>query len=250
MRFIKNSPALFIEEESILVIGDLHIGLSYKLSKKGINIPNQLPEIEKRLLKLLKKTQSKTVVMLGDIKEEVPGINYPEMIDIPEFLKRLSIKVDVHICQGNHDTHLEKVVPNQINLHSSGGFKINNYFFYHGHEWPSEEFLNCDYLILSHVHPVFEFKDKMDYRLSKPVWLKLKTDKENFTERYEIKKSGKIQIILLPAFNSLLGGYPINRMDKQMESISPIFRSNDLNMGEAEIYLLEGTYLGKLKDLL
>jgi len=249
MKFIQNSPALLIEEESTLVIGDLHIGLAYKIYRSGINIPRQLPSIEKRLEKLLKKTKAETLVILGDVKHEVPGITYPEIVEIPKFLEKLTDKVDVHICKGNHDTHLEKILPEKVKFHYAGGFRIKDHFFYHGHEWPSEEFLECDHLILGHVHPVFEFKDKFDYKITKPVWLKVKTKKEKFFEKYKIKKSGEIEIVLVPSFNNLLGGCPINKMNKEIEVISPILRNDIVDLNESEIYLLDGTYLGKLKNL-
>lgn len=249
MKFIKNSPSLLIEEESILVVGDLHIGIAYKLYKKGINIPDQLQDIEERLLKLLKKSKAEKLIMLGDIKHEVPGINYPEIHELPKFLSRLSDKVEVHICKGNHDTHMEKIIQDEVKLHQSGGFRVNDYFFYHGHEWPLKEFLECSHLILSHVHPVFEFKDKFGYRISKPVWMKLEVEKENFQERYKIRKSGKLEIVLVPSFNKLLGGYPINKIDEQADSISPILRAGIVDIKESEIYLLDGTYLGKLSEL-
>ncbi len=249
IKFIKDSPALLIQEESILAIGDLHIGLAYELYKDGINIPDQLPEIKRKIGKLLKKTKAKTLVILGDIKHEVPGITYPEMIEIPKFLERLSDKVNIHICKGNHDTHLEKILSKEIKFHPSGGFRIKNYFFYHGHEWPSKEFLDCKYLILSHVHPVFEFKDKFGYRVSKPVWLKVKVKKANFFKKYKVKKRGEIEVILTPSFNNLLGGYPINKINEEIEVISPIFRNDIVDLKKSELYLLDGTYLGKFKNL-
>ena len=56
----------------------------------------------------------------------------------------------------------------------------------------------------------------------------------------------EIEVIVVPSFNDLLGGYPINR---KFEMISPIFKSGIVDLGESEIYLLDGTYLGKLKEL-
>ena len=157
--------------------------------------------------------------------------------------------MNVHICRGNHDTHLEKILPKKVKLHPVGGFKIKNYFFYHGHEWPSKQFLDCDHLILGHAHPIFEFKDKFDYRISKPVWLKVKVSKEKFYEKYKVRKPGEIEIILVPSFNKLLGGHPINRTGEKFKVIIPIFRNDILDLNESEIYLLDGTYLGKLKNL-
>ncbi len=249
MKFIKNSPALLIEKESILIVGDFHIGLAYKLYKKGVTIPSILPDIEKRLVKLLKNTKAKKLIIIGDVKHEVPGITYPEVVEIPKFLNKLSNKIDIHICKGNHDTHLEKILSDKIKIHPAGGFKIKNYFFYHGHEWPSEDFLDCDYLILGHVHPVFEFRDKFGYKISKSVWLKIKVKKEIFSKKYKVNKQGEIEIILVPSFNDLLGGHPINKINEEIEIISPILRQNMVDLKKSEIYLLDGTYLGKLKNL-
>jgi len=248
IKFIKDFPAL-LADESILVVGDMHIGLDYKLYKQGINIPNQLPDIEKKLVRLLKKTKAKTLVMLGDVKHEVPGITYPEMTELPKFFDRLSERVNVHICKGNHDTHLEKILSNKITIHPSGGFRIKGYFFYHGHEWPSEDFLECDHLILSHIHPMFEFKDKFGYKVSKPVWIKAVADKEKFSGRYGAAKKGKITIVLVPSFNELLGGYPVNRAKEQIDYMSPVLRNDIVDLKEADLFLLDGTYLGKMKEM-
>jgi len=205
--------------------------------------------MERRINKLLKKTKSKILVILGDIKDEVPGINYPEMFDIPKFLSRLSEKVELKICKGNHDTYLEKIIPEKISLYQSGGFRINQYFFQHGHEWPSNDFLNCDYLISSHIHPTFEFKDKFGYRISKPVWIRTKVEKKIFFKKYKIKKENSIEIFVVPSFNPLIGGYPINKT-KEIERISPILKRDFLNPQKTELYLLDGTYIGTLNEIM
>ncbi|MEM5793417.1 MAG: metallophosphoesterase [Candidatus Aenigmatarchaeota archaeon] len=249
IKFITDQPMLFLEEKSTLVLGDLHIGLDYRLYKDGIHIPDQLPEMEKNIRKYIKKTGSEKIVILGDIKDEVPGINYPEMREIPEFLEKLSKLVDVNICKGNHDTHLEKIVPKNVKIHPSDGFFMDNYFFCHGHTWPSKDFLNCDFLITGHIHPVFEFKDNFGYKITKPVWIKSRIKKEVFHEKYKIKKEGEIEIFVVPSFNQLLGGYPLNRI-KEVERISPILKKYILLSKKTELYLLDGTYLGILGEII
>ena len=248
LKFVKDQPAIFIEEESILVIGDLHLGLTYRLYMQGINLPDQVSSMRKRIEKLLRKTGAKNLVILGDLKDEVPGINYTETFEIPKFLSSLSRMAKIIICKGNHDTHLEKIIPEDITIHQARGFSIKKYFFQHGHEWPSSEFLKCDYLISSHIHPVLEFRDEFGYKVSRPVWVKATVEKKKFQKRYKIKEDGTIEINIIPSFNPLLGGYPINRI-REIERISPIFRKDIIDPEKTELYLLDGTYIGTVKDI-
>jgi putative SbcD/Mre11-related phosphoesterase len=250
MKFIKNFPALFIEEIKSLIIADLHIGIEYELYKSGIKIPNQVKEMEKNIEKLIKQTKAKRLIILGDVKHDVPGISYQEMREIPEFLKTISKMISVDICLGNHDTYLKEILPENIKLHGTKGFKIKNFGFNHGHAWPSEELLTCDCLIISHTHPIIQFIDKFGYRIIEPVWVKGKIDKEKVKEKYKIKKTGKLEVIVMPAFNRLLGGTPVNIKTNNDELLGPLLKNEFIDLKMAEIYLLDGTYLGKLKDII
>ena len=58
----------------------------------------------------------------------------------------------------------------------------------------------------------------------------------------------------MPSFNDFLGGRPINetRPRKEIgkeELIGPVLRSEAVDVDEAELYLLDGTYLGTLNQL-
>jgi len=249
MKFIKNYPALFIPEIKALVIADLHIGISYELYKSGINIPSQVKQMKKTIEKLIKQTKARRLIILGDVKHDVPGISVQEMREIPEFLKALSRKIKVEICLGNHDTYLKEILPEEIKLHGSKGFKIKNFGFNHGHAWPSKELITCDHLIISHTHPTIQFTDKFGYRIIKPVWIKSKIDQEKVKKRYKVKKTGKLEVVIIPAFNDLLGGTPVNVKTTSDELLGPLLKNNFIDMKTAEIYLLDATYLGKLKDI-
>jgi len=52
----------------------------------------------------------------------------------------------------------------------------------------------------------------------------------------------------MPAFNDLLGGIPFNVKSKN-ELLGPVVRSDGVLLEKAEIFLLDGTYLGTLKEL-
>ncbi len=249
MRFIENQPALFIEDEKILVITDLHIGIEYELYKSGINIPTQIAKMKNQIEKLINKTKSKTLVIIGDIKHEVPGISKQELREIPKFLSELSKKVKVEICLGNHDTFLRDISPEDVIVHDSEGFKIGKYGFNHGHAWPAKELITCDYLIISHIHPAVQFIDELGYRIVVPVWVKGKINIEKIKNKYNSEKTGKLEIIIIPPFNKLLGGKPINKKQKNDELMGPLLRNNFVYLDECELYLLDGTYLGKLREL-
>jgi putative SbcD/Mre11-related phosphoesterase len=249
MRFIKNCPALFLEKIRVLAITDLHIGIEYELYKSGINIPSQVKEIKKILEDLIKQTRAKRLVILGDLKHDVPGISYQEMREIPQLLKELSEKIKVGLCLGNHDTYVKQLSPEGIEIHESRGFKIGKFGFLHGHTWPSKEIITCDCLIMGHTHPTIQFKDKFGYRIIEPVWIKGKIIPEKIKEKYKTDKIGKLEVVLMPAFNRLLGGTSVNIKKKNDELLGPLLKNNFVNMDNVDLYLLDGTYLGKLKNL-
>ena len=57
----------------------------------------------------------------------------------------------------------------------------------------------------------------------------------------------------MPAFNQFLGGRPINERKKGKRKteafIGPILRSGSVNIDDAEVYLLDGTFLGTVDQL-
>jgi hypothetical protein len=248
MKFIKGQPALFIPEIKVLAIADLHIGIEYKLYKSGINIPAQVKNMQKTIESLIWKTQAKKLVIIGDVKHDVPGISYQEIKEIPEFLENLSKKIKVEVCLGNHDTYLKDILTEKIKLHEATGFKIGKYGFLHGHTWPSKKLLSCDFLIMSHIHPIIQFVDNFGYRIIESVWIKGKINLEKIKERFKVKTTGKLNAIIMPAFNKLLGGMPINTKTSD-ELLGPLLKNNFIDFNNTELYLLDGTYLGKLKDI-
>ncbi|MEM2876284.1 MAG: phosphoesterase, partial [Candidatus Bathyarchaeia archaeon] len=63
---------------------------------------------------------------------------------------------------------------------------------------------------------------------------------------------GSPSLIILPSFNEVLGGIPINLGRESEESnnfIGPILRSNHVDIENAEAYLLDGTFLGNIKQI-
>jgi putative SbcD/Mre11-related phosphoesterase len=248
IKFIVDHPALFISDKKILVIADLHLGLEYELYKNGIVISPQAKKFQKILDNLIEMTRAKTLIILGDIKHEVPGISYREEKEIPKLFNHLIKKVQVICCKGNHDTHLRELLPKKVKIYSSRGFKLGKYGFFHGHAWPSKKLMQCDYLFMGHVHCAVEFRDKLGYRFLEHVWIKGKLNEKFVKKKYKIKKTGKLQTIILPTFNKLLGGVAVNTTtDKEL--IGPLLANKLLDIEKSKAYLLDGTFLGEIKRL-
>ena len=248
IRFLTDYPALFITDMRMLVIADLHLGLEHQLYKSGIIIHPQSEKFQKIIDELIKMTKAKTLVILGDIKHEVPGISHREEKEIPKLFNHLIEKIKIICCKGNHDTYLEEILPKEVKIYSSRGFKLGKYGFFHGHAWPSKKLLQCYYLFMSHIHPAIEFRDKLGYRAIEPIWVRGKLNQELVKKKYEIKKCGKLETIILPVFNRLLGGVALNTTAKK-ELIGPLLANRIFDLESSEAYLLDGTFLGAIENL-
>jgi len=241
MKFL-TEPALLIGKA--LVISDLHIGIEHEIFQSGITIPSQVEKLEKRIDNLIKQTKAGHLVILGDVKHQVPNISWQEYKEIPKFLEHFS-KIKVSITMGNHDGNIERLASKKIDIYGPQGFKINNFLLIHGQAWPNKEDLNTEYLIMGHVHPTIEFFTE-NFRTVEPCWLKCKINNKKFEEKFKIKTNFK-QGIIMPAFNHLIGGMAFN--SKDFEPLGPLLTNEVLKWKEAEVYLLDGTFLGNLNKL-
>jgi putative SbcD/Mre11-related phosphoesterase len=230
----------------ILVIADLHIGIEYEFFRSGIIIPSQTENIKRKISMLIKMTRPKKIILLGDLKHKVPGMSFQEMREIPEFADFLSRKAKLEIVPGNHDTELKKALNKKIKIHPNRGVFLpeEKVYLAHGHAWPSDKFLNAEYVVIGHNHPQIEFKNKLGFRWRLPVWVKAGLNRKKIQARYKTKAKDLPKLIIMPAFNELAGGYPVNRKDGKEEFIGPLIKCMDAN--SAKLYLLDGTYLGNL----
>lgn len=248
IRFLTDFPVVFIPEKKILVIAELHLGLEYELFKSGVTIPAQGEKFRQVLDKLIEQTKAKTLVIVGDIKHKVPGSTIREDREIPKFLSSIKEKIKTILIKGNHDDRIEEIIPEGIKIYSSRGLKIGEYGFFHGHAWPSKKLMNCDYLFMAHIHPAIEFKDNFGYRSVLHVWLRGKLNKELIQKKFKIKKTGKLITIVLPTFNSILSGVGVNRIAEE-DTIGPLLKNKIFDINNSRAYLLDGTYLGEIKNL-
>jgi len=244
IKFLYKYPALFIPKEKAVIIADLHIGLEYEIFHSGITIPSQIEKLEKRIDELIKLTKAKHLIILGDVKHQVPTISWQEYREIPRFLEHFS-KIKVSIIKGNHDGNIERLAPKNVEIYEPQGFKINDSLLIHGQAWPEIEDLDAEYLIMGHVHPAVEFWTE-NFRSIEPCWIKCDVDNKKFFEKFKVKTKFK-QGIIMPAFNHLIGGMAFN--SKDFEPLGPLLNNEVLKWKESEVYLLDGTFLGNLNKL-
>ena len=244
IRFLYNYPSLYIPEEKAVVITDLHLGIEYEIYKSGITIPSQVKKIEKRIDELINITKAEQLIILGDIKHQVPSISWQEYKEIPDFLEHFS-NVKVSIVKGNHDGFIERLAPKDIDIYETQGFKLNDILLTHGQSWPNKKDLDAKYIIMGHVHPSVQFLIE-NFRTIEPCWLKCEIDNKKLLEKFKIKTKIK-QGIVMPAFNHLIGGMAFN--SKNFEPLGPLLKNEILKWKNAEVYLLDGTFLGSLNKL-
>jgi hypothetical protein len=244
IKFLYNYPSFYIPKEKAIIISDLHIGIEHEIFHSGITIPSQVERLEKRIDELIKITKAKHLIILGDVKHQVPNISWQEYKEIPKFFEHFS-KIKVSVVKGNHDGNIERLTPKEVDVYEPSGFKIDKFLLTHGQAWPDKSDTDAEYLIMGHVHPAVEFFTE-NFRSTEPCWLKCEIDNKKLFEKFKIKTKFK-QGIIMPAFNHLIGGMAFN--SKDFEPLGPLLTNEILKWKESEVYLLDGTFLGNLDKL-
>lgn len=265
LTFKEPNPALLLQQQKqrTVIIADLHLGWEVAFAEKGIHVPSQMPKLLRKLTEIIKQTKPQTLLVLGDIKHTITKTAAEEWRDIPDFFEPLARKVrSIKIIQGNHDGNLEPLLPETVEILPAAGMMINGAGFFHGHTWPAPELLKCRTLVMGHVHPVVMFQDPLGYRVTKQVWVKANINgallEKSLLRHYHIKQplhqSAKLtQCIIMPSFNYFLGGRPLNSKTKttgqKYQTISPLLRLKSVKIEEAELFLLDGTFLGTIDQV-
>jgi putative SbcD/Mre11-related phosphoesterase len=258
-------------EEKMLLATDFHLGIEYELAKMGINIPYQTDRFLEEILSLVKEHKPDRILLLGDIKHGVPITSFQEKRELPRFFNTLLEEVSVvDVIRGNHDGNIQNLAPEGVEIHPSRGYLIGNKFkvaVIHGHAWPYPKLLSADLLVMGHNHPAVQLNTPLGVRITRRVWVKGKTvpeklatifleqngidSEENPLTTFERKFEYEIrdfQVIIMPTFNDLLGGLPVNS-ETPKSLLGPLFRSEAIQVDDFDVFLLDGTYLGQVDFL-
>jgi len=197
-RMIPSNPALILEGETRnLIVIDLHIGFEANLASNDIFVGKNttINETISELSEIIEKTKPDSLILLGDVKSSIKSISKNEWNEVPLFFEKIKEKVDTVLVPGNHDSNIQKLVPEGITLISSTGLVIENALLTHGHTMPSENFSHVERIIMGHVHPVFFQVDSVIN--GQRVWISIKIEKQ----RIFPSSSGEIEITIIPSFN-------------------------------------------------
>ncbi len=238
---LMDEPALLLKEKKLLVVADLHIGIESELRESGLQVPSQTKLMEERLTSLLSKNKVNDIIFLGDIKHTIPTSTIQERTDVKNFLAAIQSYSTVHILLGNHDGNIDRMLTPRIQLHPSEGCVFEGIGFTHGHRKPSPEIMRCDLVVIGHSHPTVMLMDRLGYRTFEQCWVRGPTKHDVLNEKYP--DSSTSQILLMPAFNPLCGGTAVNQ-DPLLGPFKSLF-----DVDNAEVYLLDGSSIGKVKDL-
>ncbi|WP_340820815.1 metallophosphoesterase [Methanolobus sp. WCC4] len=255
---IIDEPALVVSNETkALVIADVHLGIEWDLYRSGFSIPSRMKYGLERVLAYIKQVSPDRIILLGDVKHNVPQISWQERDEIPYFLSTLSDHAIVDIFPGNHDGGIEYLLPDDgdINVHPVRGSVIENVGYFHGHTWPDPKLLNAEYIITAHNHPTIRLTDSLGFAMVEQSWIRTRLDLQvlqgHFTSLELSKENGNWndpELIVVPSFNELCGGVAFNE-SMHDDLLGPLFSSKGVDIDNAQAYLLDGTQLGKLKNI-
>ena len=249
LKIVPGDAALvFTEEgESTLLISDLHLGLEKELAKKGFRLPAYSVRMVERVKGIAETFGTKRLMVLGDVKHTVGKVEDIDLSVVPWFFDTMLdlFPEAVEVVPGNHDGNIKNVLPPRVKLHPSQGTVLGQgrgrVGLAHGHAWPSEEAIATKNLVIGHSHFTYEMKDALGARTRESVWVSANYDVALLMEGagYSSRAKGDGKLTVMPPFNRMVGGQPINR--SKSFQFGPVLSSRSVSLEDADIFLMDGT---------
>jgi DNA ligase-associated metallophosphoesterase len=178
--------AIYVEQQKMLLVSDIHLGKSETFQSLGVPIPNLVNQTTlDRLQKLCSKYDLDYVFILGDLFHSRHAL-VDEVLDCWfQFLK--STQANVQLIVGNHDrafvSKLEQLSVSCI----LDSMRMDNLILSHEPESKPKHVNIC-----GHIHPCIRIKNKLD-NLRLPCFYFDHT----------------LNQIVLPSFGEFTGGYEV-----------------------------------------
>lgn len=236
---VPNVPAMVMSGKARWVcVSDLHLGIEVQLRRSGFNIPSQSTRMLDDLVALAKSGDR--LLVLGDVKHRIPSVSYHEDREIPPFFAKLKDVYDeIVVVAGNHDGGLGALLGEGVKVFAGPGTVVEDVGATHGHVWPSKEAMEAKRLIMGHIHPSVLLVDTIGSATNEKCWVRAKLRKKQILDKYERCPE---ELVVVPAFNPLLTGTPINYGERAM--LGPLFRNDLVDKRTINAYLLDGTNVG------
>ena len=248
LKIVLGEPALVFVNSSqrTLLISDLHLGLEKEMARKGFRLPSHTVKMAERVRDLVEKFGTSRLAVLGDVKHSVGKVEDVDWSAVPWFFDTmLDLFESVEVVPGNHDGNLKTVLPQRVRLHDSQGAVLGRgrgrIGVAHGHAWPSKEAIASRNLVIGHSHFTYEMRDNLSSKTRESVWVFTRYGVRGLMEGagYGQTGRGEGKLTIMPPFNRLVGGQPINR-GKSFQ-FGPVLSSKSVDLDAADIFLLDGT---------
>ncbi|WP_255171758.1 metallophosphoesterase [Natrononativus amylolyticus] len=248
-----------LHDERALVIADYHAGYEAGLRiERGVDVPSKAESRRERLLSLLERTSVGRLIVCGDLMHSIGDPGGAERGELEVLFESLPSKLSVTLVKGNHDgaigAWLEgcEIVP-------GSGTRVADVGVCHGHTWPAREVLESRVVCLGHEHPCVRLEDEVGGSRVEPAWLRGRLEPAAFRGRDEYAGLEWLEgdpartgsrpvespaIVVLPAFNELVGGTWINVAGQSF--LAPFLPAG---IARGEAYLLDGTRLGPYRSV-
>ncbi len=198
--------SLWLEQEKILVINDLHLGYEEALQCKGVLVPHfQLKEIIAILDRIFTQVTPEKIIINGDLKHEFGRVlrqEWSEVLQLIDFL--LQHGKEVIIIKGNHDPIIQPIAEKRRTKVVTE-YRIGETLIIHGDVLVETD---AQRIIIGHEHPAITIREGSKW------------------EKYKCFLHGKWngkELIAVPSFNPLLEGTDI--LKEQM--LSPFLTKVD-----------------------
>jgi len=148
----------------------------------------------------------------------------------------------VYLIPGNHDSRLELITPENVDLIGIKGMVLDDILLTHGHTFPSELRSNINKIIMGHIHPTFSRGNSI--LNGQKIWIFLKVKKDSIFP----STSGSLDVVLIPSFSKYT--YGTGKFKNKIIS-SPILKKL-LRKGTIDkcfIAAMDGTIIGNENTL-
>ncbi|MBI2648727.1 MAG: metallophosphoesterase family protein [Thaumarchaeota archaeon] len=228
-----------------LLISDLHLGLEKEMAAKGFRIPPYSMKMMDKVKAIAESNRADRIIVLGDVKHSIGKVEDIDWSVIPWFFDTLlDLFGSADVVPGNHDGGIKSLLPSRVKLHPSAGVVLGaeeRVGVAHGHSWPSEEVVTSGKIVMGHSHFTYELRDRFGARTRESVWLFAKYDMMKLLRKagHKDDSTGSGELIVMPPFNRLVGGHPINVPGGF--DFGPVLSSGSVDISSSDMFLLDGT---------
>jgi len=201
-RFGFYKGALFVREQSLCVVSDVHIGLAEALYRQGLHFPLHEEEtLLERFEAILERFRPAVFVLDGDIFHAFDRVSRDVRETFETILAALRARCEVVLVRGSHDVMLPAIIGGTVERYDRGGCTV-----VHGDQAVDDH----GTLIIGHDHPAIEI-DLARF----PCFL------------YGEGAVRGRDLVVMPAYNPLSPGVIVNYA-KSRDFLSPILRRVDV----------------------